>query len=104
MGRWKIPTRLSGRQEARLCASNRFRLDPLRQEKWTVLQYTRELLMTKTATHTMAPPVRYDVSLLTPQDLHLFNEGTHYRIYEKLGAHEVTSGGETGTVFGVWPP
>jgi 1,4-alpha-glucan branching enzyme len=60
--------------------------------------------MTKTATHTMAPPVRYDVSLLTPQDLHLFNEGTHYRIYEKLGAHVVTSGGETGTVFGVWAP
>ena len=26
-------------------------------------------------------------SLLTDQDLHLFNEGTHYRLYRKLGAH-----------------
>ena len=31
--------------------------------------------------------VRYDVSLLTPEDFYLFNEGSHYRIYEKLGAH-----------------
>jgi 1,4-alpha-glucan branching enzyme len=60
--------------------------------------------MTKMATHTIAPPARYDVSLLTEQDLHLFNEGTHYRIYDKLGAHIVTRGGETGTVFGVWAP
>ena len=26
-------------------------------------------------------------SLLTPFDLHLFNEGTHSHLYEKLGAH-----------------
>ena len=60
--------------------------------------------MTKTSTHAIAPPVRYEPSLLTPQDLHLFNEGTHYRIYEKLGAHIITAGGETGTIFGVWAP
>src|SRR5947209_17216073 len=32
-------------------------------------------------------PVRYDVSLLTDHDIYLFNEGTHYRLYDKLGAH-----------------
>ncbi len=33
-------------------------------------------------------------------DLHLFNEGTHYRLYEKLGAHLV----EGGARFAVWAP
>jgi len=48
--------------------------------------------------------VRYDVSLLTAEDFYLFNEGSHYRIYEKMGAHPVESDGTTGTVFGVWAP
>ena len=34
-------------------------------------------------------PVRYDVSLLTAEDFYLFNEGSHSRIYEKMGAHVV---------------
>jgi 1,4-alpha-glucan branching enzyme len=38
-----------------------------------------------------AAPVRYDVSLLTAEDFYLFNEGSHYRIYEKMGAHIVES-------------
>ena len=42
--------------------------------------------------------------LLTSEDLHLFNEGTHYRIYEKLGAHITTVDGESGTSFAVWAP
>jgi 1,4-alpha-glucan branching enzyme len=43
-------------------------------------------------------------SLLSPEDLHLFNEGTHYRAYEKLGAHRITADGELGTFFAVWAP
>ncbi|MGH9791014.1 MAG: 1,4-alpha-glucan branching enzyme, partial [Candidatus Acidiferrales bacterium] len=50
------------------------------------------------------PLVRRDVPLLTDQDLHLFNEGTHYRLYEKLGAHRLTHNGVAGTYFGVWAP
>jgi 1,4-alpha-glucan branching enzyme len=49
-------------------------------------------------------PVRYDVSLLTPDDYYLFNQGSHYRIYEKMGAHLVKSKGTGGTVFSVWAP
>ena len=30
-------------------------------------------------------------TLLTPYDLHLFNEGKHNRLYEKFGAHVVDS-------------
>ncbi len=52
---------------------------------------------------TTAPP-RHDFSLLTDQDLYLYNEGSHYRIYDKLGAHLVTANGEPGVAFGVWAP
>jgi len=51
-----------------------------------------------------ASNVRYDVSLLSEQDLYLFNEGSHYRIHDKLGAHLTKSGAETGTCFAVWAP
>src|SRR5437870_13329259 len=37
-------------------------------------------------------------------DLHLFNEGKHLRIYEKLGAHVLTHEGERGVAFAVWAP
>jgi 1,4-alpha-glucan branching enzyme len=37
---------------------------------------------------------------LTDDDLYLWNEGTHNRLYEKLGAHPV----EEGTYFAVWAP
>ncbi|MCI0356539.1 MAG: 1,4-alpha-glucan branching protein GlgB [Acidobacteria bacterium] len=48
--------------------------------------------------------LRYDVSLLTDDDLHLFNEGSHTRLYEKLGAHVAQVDGTTGTCFSVWAP
>ena len=38
--------------------------------------------------------------LLTDYDLHLLSEGTHYRAFEKLGAHVV----EGGVHFAVWAP
>jgi 1,4-alpha-glucan branching enzyme len=38
--------------------------------------------------------------LITGGDLHLFNEGTHYRLYDKFGSHLV----EDGTYFAVWAP
>ncbi len=37
-------------------------------------------------------------------DYHLFCEGTHTRIYEKLGAHPTVLGGTSGTHFAVWAP
>ncbi len=43
-------------------------------------------------------------SLISDGDLYLFNEGTHARLYEKLGAHHVTIGGAEGTSFAVWAP
>jgi 1,4-alpha-glucan branching enzyme len=43
-------------------------------------------------------------SILSDQDLYLFNEGTHVRLYEKLGAHSTTSGYAPATDFAVWAP
>ncbi len=45
-----------------------------------------------------------DISLLTDQDLYLFNQGNHYRAYEKLGAHLISAAGESGACFSVWAP
>jgi 1,4-alpha-glucan branching enzyme len=49
-------------------------------------------------------PLRYDVSLLTEDDVYWFNEGTHYRLYQKLGAHPLIVEGQSGTYFAVWAP
>jgi len=43
-------------------------------------------------------------TLLSPQDCHLFNEGSHFRLYEKLGAHPVSCSGQAGVHFAVWAP
>ncbi|MHB1072769.1 MAG: 1,4-alpha-glucan branching protein GlgB [Gemmatimonadaceae bacterium] len=37
-------------------------------------------------------------------DLHLFNEGTHRRLWEKLGAHHRVHQEVEGTAFAVWAP
>ncbi len=37
-------------------------------------------------------------------DLHLFNEGNHLRLWEKLGAHVMTLDGAEGVHFAVWAP
>ena len=41
---------------------------------------------------------------LTDFDLHLIGEGTHYRTWEKLGAHPGRLDGVPGTFFRVWAP
>jgi len=37
-------------------------------------------------------------------DLHLFNEGTHCRLYDKLGAQVTSVQGQRGVRFSVWAP
>ncbi|UJR83617.1 1,4-alpha-glucan branching protein GlgB [Sandaracinus amylolyticus] len=37
-------------------------------------------------------------------DVHLFNEGTHARLYERLGAHLTEEDGQRGVRFSVWAP
>jgi 1,4-alpha-glucan branching enzyme len=54
-------------------------------------------------------PLAEPQAVLTEQDIYLFREGTHFRTYEKLGAHPVAGNGlpgkaGEGTHFAVWAP
>ncbi|MDY8107890.1 1,4-alpha-glucan branching protein GlgB [Fulvimarina sp. 2208YS6-2-32] len=42
--------------------------------------------------------------ILGEHDVYLIAEGTHYRLYEKLGAHPTEMSGVAGTAFAVWAP
>jgi 1,4-alpha-glucan branching enzyme len=42
--------------------------------------------------------------LLGELDMHLYAEGNHYEIYEKLGAHLMEVNGHRGVLFAVWAP
>jgi 1,4-alpha-glucan branching enzyme len=53
---------------------------------------------------TIKPAASPPPSLLTDFDLYLFNEGTHARIYQKLGAHVIEVDGKPGVAFAVWAP
>lgn len=50
----------------------------------------------------------YDAYAFTPTigdyDKYLFGAGTHYKIYEKLGAHLITMDAVEGVSFAVWAP
>ena len=59
--------------------------------------------------HTASAPVgtalaSAEVTLLGEQDLFFFNEGTHFRLHEQLGAHPLKVGDAQGTYFAVWAP
>ncbi len=49
-------------------------------------------------------PYAFRSPRLTDFDLHLFSEGNHHRIYEKLGAHPTQIDGVKGVYFAVWAP
>ena len=59
---------------------------------------------TSTRTERRVPTAAAAVAPLGETDFHLFAEGTHARLYEKLGAHPVPQDGTSGTRFAVWAP
>ncbi|MCO6456617.1 MAG: 1,4-alpha-glucan branching protein GlgB [Pirellulaceae bacterium] len=51
------------------------------------------------------PEVRHDVSLLSDEDLYLFNEGRHFYLHTRLGSHLVNDPRHgPGCYFAVWAP
>ncbi|MBN2032413.1 MAG: 1,4-alpha-glucan branching protein GlgB [Deltaproteobacteria bacterium] len=50
------------------------------------------------------PDIRYDFTLLTDDDLYMFNEGSHLELYEKMGSRVIHRDGLKGTYFAVWAP
>jgi 1,4-alpha-glucan branching enzyme len=59
---------------------------------------------TKLKENVVSQAVQHDTTLLTEDDIYLFNEGNHFRLYEKLGAHLVKNAKSQGTYFAVWAP
>lgn len=53
--------------------------------------------------HEFEDPYRFG-AILGELDRHLLSEGTHYKTYEKLGAHTITVDGIDGVLFSVWAP
>ncbi|MEN6625582.1 MAG: 1,4-alpha-glucan branching protein GlgB [Candidatus Sumerlaeia bacterium] len=51
-----------------------------------------------------ADAVHHHVSLLSEDDVYLFNEGSHVKLYEKLGSHLSHEDDLDGVHFGVWAP
>ncbi|MEM6436039.1 MAG: 1,4-alpha-glucan branching enzyme [Cyanobacteria bacterium P01_D01_bin.115] len=49
-------------------------------------------------------PYAFKTRRITDFDIHLFAEGNHHRIYEKLGAHTAELEGVSGVYFAVWAP
>jgi len=45
-----------------------------------------------------------DITLLSEHDIYLLRQGTHARLYEKLGAHALKAAGSAGVYFSVWAP
>lgn len=43
-------------------------------------------------------------SLITDEDIYFFKEGTHYRLFDKLGSHRASFGGVDGYFFALWAP
>lgn len=52
----------------------------------------------------MAIKVIHGISLFSDYDIHLFKEGKHFRLWEKLGAHVYEHEEESGVLFSVWAP
>ena len=55
------------------------------------------------STREIEDPYRFP-STLSDFDRLLLGEGTHYKAYEKLGAHATVLDGVAGVVFAVWAP
>ena len=43
-------------------------------------------------------------TLFTNHDIYLFREGSHFRLYDKLGSHAIRDGQREGVYFAVWAP
>ncbi len=65
--------------------------------------YSFEVTSYNGSINTFVDPYRF-MPQLSEYDQHLFNYGTHYKLYEKMGAHSVVINGVEGTIFRVWAP
>jgi 1,4-alpha-glucan branching enzyme len=77
--------------------------EALFQETAEFFDYALELQNESCPPVTLRDPYSF-LPVLSDFDLHLFNEGNHLSIYERLGAHKIMHGGVEGFCFAVWAP
>ncbi len=65
--------------------------------------YQLEITLFDDRTYQIEDPYRFD-PVLSDYDMHLFQEGTHMRLYEKFGAHLATQADVSGVAFALWAP
>ena len=65
--------------------------------------YTLEATFHNSVTYQFKDPYRF-LPQLGPNDRYLFNNGTHYKIYDYLGAHPTEVDDIQGVMFRVWAP
>lgn len=68
-----------------------------------LFEYSYEVTYHDGAVHSLIDPYRF-LPQLGDLDKHLFNNGTHYELYDKLGAHQQVIDNIDGTIFRVWAP
>ncbi|MGI6776744.1 MAG: 1,4-alpha-glucan branching protein GlgB [Acetivibrionales bacterium] len=66
-------------------------------------QYRLEITVYGQDTYSIYDPYCF-LPCISDYDLYLFNEGSHHKIYEKLGSHICQIGGISGVLFAVWAP
>jgi 1,4-alpha-glucan branching enzyme len=67
------------------------------------VEYHYEITLYNGTVKCVQDPYRF-LPQLSDFDCHLFNNGTHYHIDERLGAHPLTIDGKDGVIFRVWAP
>jgi len=50
------------------------------------------------------PAIKQTEPLITEHDTYLFKEGSHFKLYEKFGAHLTIIDGQAGVHFALWAP
>jgi 1,4-alpha-glucan branching enzyme len=75
-----------------------------REAKTSAKQESAPRAARKTSAKTVLPAPSSIEPSLGELDLHLFGEGRHELVYEKLGAHPLTREGLKGVSFAVWAP
>jgi 1,4-alpha-glucan branching enzyme len=72
-------------------------------ERRVMFTYRLEIAYSKESIRVIYDPYAFP-PVLSDFDLHLFSEGNHHNIYDKLGAHATTVQGVQGVLFAVWAP
>ena len=65
--------------------------------------YQLQITLPDDNAYTIEDPYRFS-PVLSEDDLFLFNEGNHFKLYEKFGAQLITHEGVAGVSFAVWAP